>query len=355
MTSYAHRQGEEGSVLDADQCAELISSTVPEIVVGLWSLDEVAVTSVEDHAGTWLMSVRAGLTDHVVGVSRAQDLVIKFGHRKEGWHADRASRLLHAEGLGQPPNMVVRSLGVGSGGVLVTEAATGRPWADCLAGPDAGRTADAVARFLLALQNADASLPLPAGEQSRTTMEISALLSLAGRELPRVSGYLEELAGRLERALVPTAGEAPVASHGDFHPRNVLVDWSSSTDQPCVTAIDLDHAGRREPAFDVGYALWQVLVTAHHLGLEVEQAAPAAHRLWTSYRDGGGLATEERVTVQMIRAFVQVTHFEHLGFGGAPLASLLEWARIAARISRHGPDILANPDIGAGRDSAGAR
>ncbi|MFE2373834.1 phosphotransferase family protein [Streptomyces sp. NPDC059398] len=324
------------------RCADVIARTIPEIVLGLWTLVGVEVISDRNHGRTRITEVRAEITNHMTDSTRTLALVLKHHPPEGGWAADHAARRLRAAGLAGPPFTVVRTLGTAPDGTLVAETAAGQPWAESLVGESAAaRGAEAVAHFLCALQETRAVLPPVPEVQRHTDSELRGLLDLAAHRLPGATRHLEALAEHLDSALTTAAGAGPVPSHGDLHPRNVFLDPAQEQFRyPAVTVIDLDHAGLREPAADLGYALCQVLVTAGHLGLVLEQSARTAHELWCAYRRAGGPASDERIAVQTARAFVQVLHFEQVGFGGAPIESLSFWASVAVQICREGPGAL---------------
>ncbi|MFE5078648.1 phosphotransferase family protein [Streptomyces halstedii] len=329
------------------RCIEVIATAVPEIVLGLWTLRGVEVVSDRSHGRTRVTEVRAHIVDHMTDCSTTPALVLKHHPRVGGWAADRAARLLRAAGMTGSPFAVARTLGTSPCGTLVAESALGRPWADYLVGePLAARGAAAVAHFLFDLQQAQAVLPIAPETQQETDTHVLDLLKLASRRIPGATEHLTELAERLDSALTSDVCAEPVPSHGDLHPRNVFLDPAQTQLQYTpATVIDLDHTGMREPAADIGYALCQVLVTAGHLGLDFEQSAQTAYRLWHAYREADGLASDERIAVQTARAFVQVLHFEQVSVGGAPIEALAFWASVAARISRGGPQALGDPDV----------
>jgi Ser/Thr protein kinase RdoA (MazF antagonist) len=94
-----------------------------------------------------------------------------------------------------------------------------------------------------------------------------------------------------------------VPSHGDYHPRNVFLTAG------LTTAIDFDTFGMREPAFDVGYAIGQLLIrSCFHTG-DFSSGASAALAFWRRY-ERGGQAPWPRVAVQVARTFLQSLHFE---------------------------------------------
>jgi hypothetical protein len=285
--------------------------------------------------------LRVTFTDHVAGRQRGVALVLKGRRDGRGWSAHRCAGLLRKAGLDGPRFAVLRTLGVAPDGTLVAEEAPGRPWATRLAGRGGAAAAQAVAAFVVALQRSGAALSAVPAQRPRRRAELTDLLEFAAVRAPGAVDDLWALAECLDASREsPLAAAGLVPSHGDLHPRNVFLAPAAGS-QPLVTVIDLDHVGLREPAADVGYAVCQVLVTGWHQGVPPESAAASALLFWQAYRRAGGTAADERITTHVVEAMVQVLHFEHIGFGGAPVPSLAAWAATAARIARDGAGALA--------------
>ncbi|ASN22718.1 hypothetical protein LK07_00255 [Streptomyces pluripotens] len=300
---------------------------------------EVVVTRHRRRHSTFLTEVQAEMDDRGGGGWRKVSLVLKHDSHRSGRAAEQAAHHLRAAGLDRPPYQVVRTLGVHPAGTLVTEHAAGRPWALSLTGPEAGSAVEAVVGFLTVLQGVPAELPPRPALHEQTLRRLAELAEFAAMRARDGLGALQWLAELLDPLLEPARTVRLVAGHGDLHPKNVYLDGLAAI-PPLVTVIDLDHAGMYEPALDIGYAICQILVTGTHLGLPQDELARAAGALWGSYRSRGGLADDERIAVQVARAFVQVLHFELIGYGGGGRHALARWARLATEVLDEGPGAL---------------
>lgn len=125
-----------------------------------------------------------------------------------------------------------------------------------------------------------------------------------------------------------------MVSHGDLHPGNVFLADDD------VVAIDWDTAARREPAYDVGYALSQLIISPLHAGMPLHLGVAAATRFWDAYVERGGAASAPRVAVLTARAFVQSLHFELVTYGNGRADVLDLWPQAALAVLRHGPGAL---------------
>ncbi|MDI9889487.1 aminoglycoside phosphotransferase family protein [Streptomyces sp. HNM0645] len=279
------------------------------------------------------------MDDGTGGGWRKVPLVLKHGSHHSGRSADQAARQLRAAGLDRPPYQVVRTRGVHPAGTLVTEHAPGRPWALSLTGSEADRAVEAVAGFLTALQGVSAELPPRPAPHEQTLRQLADLAEFAAVHAWDELAAVQWLTELVDPLLEPTGKVRLVAGHGDLHPKNVYLDRLAAT-PPLVTVIDLDHAGMYEPALDVGYAVCQILVTGTHQGLPQDELARVAGGLWGCYRSHGGRADEQRIAVQVACAFVQVLHFELIGYGGGGRRTLARWARLATEVLDDGPGAL---------------
>jgi aminoglycoside phosphotransferase (APT) family kinase protein len=119
---------------------------------------------------------------------------------------------------------------------------------------------------------------------------------------PHHAPRLEALAARLLPPLGSWDGPL-VPSHGDYHPENVFLAPGFTT------AIDHDHLGRREAAFDVGYAIAQLLIMSYFRTGRFSAGAHAARAFWRRYAHTGR-AIWPRVRVHVARTFLQSLHYE---------------------------------------------
>jgi len=72
--------------------------------------------------------------------------------------------------------------------------------------------------------------------------------------------------------------------HGDFSPKNILVQQGDDTDRLILLDHEVIHFG--DPAFDVGFALTHLLSKSHHFVGWRDAFADAARRFWRVYHHG---------------------------------------------------------------------
>jgi thiamine kinase-like enzyme len=119
---------------------------------------------------------------------------------------------------------------------------------------------------------------------------------------PEHAGRLESVAERLVLALQDD-GIPLVPSHGDYHPMNIFLTLT------LTTVIDFDTFALREAAFDVGYAIGQLLIMSYFQTGAFDQGAKSAIAFWDHYRTRGQ-ALWSRVAVHIARTFFQSLHYE---------------------------------------------
>lgn len=326
-------------------CADVLRAAVPQLALGLWRLDSLDVGSSWRHKETVLVTTTAVITDCAAGTTRQLALLLKADPKNGGWHADQASRALRPAGLDGPAAAIMRTYGVHEDGTLVCQNVAGRVWKVLLGGLRGLRCAKQVARFIHTMQTSNAALPDGPDLLPETTRELTELAWLAGNN-PTLQRQIEELAERLIPALDPALPLPRVPGHGDLHPRNVVFgsrDTSDANGELPLTAVDLDHAGRHEPALDVGYAIAHLIVRARRAGMSPERGSRIAATLWDEYRAAGGRATDERVAIQAARSLTQVLHYELIGMGGGRLDTLPIWSTLALLLLDKGRAALGPP------------
>jgi hypothetical protein len=266
-----------------------------------------------------------------------------------GADAHRVCDALRAAGMAPPATATVPAVhGYFPGErLLVMEHAPGRSWLDRLVASAGSDTPEAACRraadWLLALHRIEADARLrPPGAlrhlirvlESRSVGGASGAGGPGGSAASAVAGHCRELAERLPglavrlapwpHRLVPSlraAGAETLApSHGDFHPGNLLL----SDDPPGrATAVDLDGVALREPAFDVGSGVAQLLAMSDlqewpggalaGARTGVGAGARAATELWARYRERlspharGRL--EERAVLHAFAGLIGVLHY----------------------------------------------
>ena len=147
---------------------------------------------------------------------------------------------------------------------------------------------------------------------------------------PRFHDLAAVLAGRL-------AGEGgdAVASHGDYHPKNIFV-------APMVTTvIDFDTFAQRRPAYDVGYAIGQLLIMSYFRTASFGAGVSAAQAFWARYREEGGPANWSDVSTHVCRTLMQSLHYELCTLRNGRIGLLELWPRLAqSLLSSDGEEAL---------------
>ncbi len=293
-------------VTSCNQDAPVRPEDLPEVEVDGWRLVSARVTGARQHLRKRLVAYDAVFQHHHEQATAIRPLVAKYYGRDRGANAHNALRQLWGAGFRQPAAFrVPRPYGYwAERGMLLQEQVPGRTWSDAvtLLGAGTRRSASsAAAEWLARLQATDLTL-----EPSDVEAEVSSLQRFAVELASLHPDRQLTIDGLVDRVLsgLGTATAAPVPSHGDFHADNVLVTRRTAA------AIDLDHFGLREPAFDVGYALAQlVIVSTFRLG-DPAAGVRAGDEFWRRYRAAGGRAQAQRVGLHAARAFLHSLHYE---------------------------------------------
>jgi aminoglycoside phosphotransferase (APT) family kinase protein len=169
---------------------------------------------------------------------------------------------------------------------------------------------------------------------------VAAAFSLADQiSAPGIIDVAAELEAELTAAHDPL-----VASHGDFHPKNVLFDGTS------LSIIDLDKLAEREASFDAGDAIGQLLIMAYYQFSSTERGALAARAFWHHYARLTG-ASPERTTMHIRRAIIQALAFK-VALGSRalrPVPRLEDWmSLIVASNDALEPDEIIERSAGLG-------
>ena len=298
---------------------------LPEVEVDGWRLVSARVTDTRQHLRKRLVAYEALFRHDQEGATTTRRLVAKYYGRDRGANANSALRQLWETGFRQPSAFrVPRPYGYWpERGLLLQEHVAGRSWADSvtLLGAAARRSSSrAAAEWLARLQATELSLE-PCGLEAEVSSLQRFAAELAGLQ-PGCRATVEGLADRVLSGL-GTAMAAPVASHGDFHAENVLVSRRSAA------AIDLDHFGLREPAFDVGYALAQLVIVATLRLGGPASGVRAGNQFWRRYCAAGGRAEARRVGLHAARAFLHSLHYELCVLHRGDEGLVPTWARWA--------------------------
>ena len=313
----------------------LLEEAVPELAAGTWRLLEWRLRDLR--GGRRKPVALYGITyADEAGRARSVEVAVKVfrakRHRAAIAHA--AATGLWEDGFRPPsPLLVPRPLGYAPGSsAVVSELGEGEPWADFLhAGPAALRDASArAAAWLVRLQHAAVG---PAAGGPEGERPVAAQLADLARSRPDHRAALMALGDRLVPRLAEPQAPA-VPSHGDFHPKNVLLHGGRTT------GIDLDGFALREPAFDVGWAMGQLLSMSYFRLGATHRGAEAAAAFWAAYAPEGPAAWP-RVAVHVARTCVDVLHYVLYALDTGEVALLDTWPALAhAWLDSDGPEVL---------------
>ena len=285
-------------------------SSTPEVravLTGLlpWTAVDAVEVGRQDRRGTVLTMLN--VTPAAGGP--VQRLVLKQyrpgDEEGDGTWAAHVGQALEATGMRAPaPDRVALSLAARPG-ALLCEHAPGVSWRATVGTADGERAAAAVGRWVAALQSHRVDAPVgtrrgPGGAR----LQLDALLLLDAPPPGRVAAVGE-------RVLAGLAEPQPlVLAHGNLHPDNLFVDVGAPG--LVVTAIDLDTAARREPAYDVGYGVAQLVIRSLRRPGR-DHGERAARAFLDGYRTAEGLAPDDRIALQAARAVLQALHYEAVG------------------------------------------
>lgn len=265
----------------------------------------------------------------VAELADGHPLVLKQYADERGAWTKRWLDRLAAAGFAPPERLAVtRARGwSATHRTLVTDLAGEHPWSSWLtvASTDRDAAAAAAADWLVALQSA--AVTLPDRTDYRAGRELDQQCWELGLFFPAHTDSLQRVGrtahGRLYEP--QTWASHLVASHGDLHPDNLHI---ADDDRLSVTAIDIDTAGMRRPAYDVGYAVAQLLIMSwmrtatFHAGAGAGQAF--LHR-WAL----GGAPDADAVGAEVVRALVQSLHFELITYRTGRTELLDPWLHVS--------------------------
>lgn len=205
--------------------------------------------------------------------------------------------------------------------LLAMEWLPGASLVDLLQQPESAATFMKKAGALLAQLHASPPDSLPKWTARTAARELREILATLAALLPEESERAAELA---RRVLLAVAADSPVhvALHGDFDPRQVVVDGES------VAFVDLDEAVAGPPALDIGTFIARLHMSAARQDVSETTAADAAAALLAGYA-----ATRSPPSVPSVRAF---TAFAFLKIAHEPFRRYRrEWpAEVSAVLAR---------------------
>lgn len=216
---------------------------------------------------------------------------------------------------------------------LVTDLAVGGSWLQwTLRGPsERAVMAVAAAEWLATLQTIDVDLPVRT--DYRAAEELHRNVSMLAGRFPAEAQRLHDLGVDIAARLYDTRAGASVPlvpSHGDFHPENLHAELGES---PSVTAFDIDTAGMRRPAYDVGYALAQLLIQSWMQTGSFAIGAEAGLVFWRTWTSDGGERAQadgtDAVGAEIARALVQSLHFELVTYRTGRAELIAPWLAVA--------------------------
>lgn len=335
-----------GTVVDADLYAvdaladealgrEFLIATIPELRSGAWRLLSHRVTEVRKQRRKRIVFGLMSYHDGAGQRARTVEIVAKVYRSDRGAKAFGTLWQLWEAGF-QPPakGRVPRPYGYSpQHGTLVQANAPGAAWADSLQGDERSLSAASAraADWLLQLQRSPLRAEAPGWEDAAASAVHVARALLA--TFPDRAARLEPLAARLIE-LLRVADLPLVPSHGDYHPKNVLLTPAFAT------VIDFDTFGHREPAFDVGYGIGQLLIMSYFRTGDFAPGAGAALAFWQRYQLGGRAAWP-RVAAQVARTLLQSLHYELCTLRNGRLELLGLWPDLMEKwLDGPGPETL---------------
>ncbi|MDQ3932684.1 MAG: aminoglycoside phosphotransferase family protein [Actinomycetota bacterium] len=306
-------------MLDTERAVRsLLSEVVPWASTGC-EVRECNVVQVRKHLGKRMAFVGLEVTDASGGRQRGR-VVIKRDGRRRADAVFQILRQLRDAGLRPPAHVrVPEPLGTSRDGqVLVQEWVPGEMWADSLGNREVHEASARAAEWLATLQ----SLPVPAPASQAHLSSVRRYARELAVAHPSQAAAIRQLSGRLLQGL-GSVSPPLVPSHGDLHPKNLLIDGE------VVTAVDLDTFAAREPAFDVGYAIGELIIMAIFRLGEAAAGLKAAAAFWFGYLQSGGTASPERVGLHVGRTFLQSLHYELCVLRNSKDELLHRWPELA--------------------------
>ena len=146
-------------------------------------------------------------------------------------------------------------------------------------------------------------------------------------QLLRVEPFLErsavavpEVSTELERVVDSLASQRLALVHGDFSPKNILVDHTVTPSRPIV--LDAECAVWSDPAFDVAFCLAHLALKSVHVAAATDALVDAARQFRRSYLDSCPEELSQAVD-QRLTALVPALLLARV-VGGSPVDYLTE-------------------------------
>jgi thiamine kinase-like enzyme len=268
---------------------------------------------------------RATFVNEVTGAIRRRRILAKLHGPDRARAAHDIAVALWENGFRPPSRLqVARPLGYSHPlGASFQELVPEPTWLDHLASDEAAITlvSTYAAEWLVAIH--DVSLSDHAA--ARVDSSVEAAAKSLTIENPRVATRVVELARLLDRELaVPQ--DPLVASHGDYHPKNVLSDGST------VFVIDLDKAAIRESSFDAGDAIAQLMTMSFYDIGATDRGATAALAFWRRYAQLASVSPA-RTGMHILRALIRSLAYKQIlgSQSENPVPALEHWLKLVVR------------------------
>ncbi len=341
------RRADHGHALrplpDPDYLLRLEASWVlalPEVAAGRWRPVRLSGWPLKWVRGSRVLAVDLSYRDGA-GEGRLALVVKAYSKLAQAEAAQRALAALFESGFRPPAGQLVpRPLALDRAArVLVQERALGQQWIELVLGGEAPRASAAAARWLAALQRCHPpASPVPLEADADRVLRLGRRLRQAFPEAEAMCQLARRVAEEIRRPSME-----PVPSHGDFHPKNLLIRGET------VVGVDLDGFGLREPAADVGDGIGQLVAMSELRLGSANLGAAAAQLFWAAHRDlSDPRIAPPRIGVFVARTYVQALHYALCYRGGRRTDLLLEWSRQGARwLAGEGEAVLAELAVGA--------
>ena len=130
--------------------------------------------------------------------------------------------------------------------------------------------------------------------------DLTGFLELRGDPYHRtVAARRPDLAGPVSACLDELLGEQVCVVHGDFSPKNVLVDAGiDATGSQGLWVLDFEVAHAGNPVFDVAFMLHHLVMKTVHVPASAEPLRACAVAFVEHYAGSGGLAVDEESVVR---------------------------------------------------------
>jgi len=310
-------------IIDEEYGRRLFVEAIPEVASGKWQLLTCRPTEFRKHRRKSFVVYALEYMDGKHGSAHTCDVLVKIYGADRGQNGYDALRKLWCADFRSPGRFrVPQPHGYSAElGALVQENVSGILWADYLRGEAAPlRRASALAAdWLVRLQQTAVAADVRAVEEELSNVRrfVDELTQAYPSNSSQLLSLAEQLATKLQAETFPL-----VPSHGDFHPKNLLLRDGAAT------GVDLDTFGLREAAFDVGYAIGQLLIMSYFRLGDLSRGAQAADALWQRYHEGGQ-ASWHRVAAHVARTLLQSLHYELCTLNNGRVELLTLWPDLA--------------------------